>query len=489
MSVILTGAGCGSPRLLTAAARECLSNARHVVYDRLIHPDILQLAPPSCIFHPVGKRGSLHSIPQGEINELLIRLGREGGTVVRLKGGDPFVFGRGGEEAAALSSAGVEWSAVPGVSAAFGGAVSAGLPVTHRDVSPALSLVAGRHGRGRVDRDDCDILRSMTGSGTAALYMGASAFGDLSRKLLDMGKPPDTRVTVVVWGGWGRARRMDGTLLEMSGLSQNQRLPAPAVIYVGGTAGMDLAPQRGPLQGLQVAVCRPYPECWHTGRALEGLGADCYGLPLLSLAPLEPDDSKKAAQALCNADWLVLTSPRGPRELRRVVRDLRGVKGRVAAIGNGTAAALRQIGIEPDLVAGGTSESLASSLREAVRPGDSVVFARNERASDSASDAAEDAGASVTSVPTYRMMSRDVPGLDIMMEQWEACGLDAVLFGSSALSEEFARVIGRPAGVELIAWGPVCAGTVERVFARKPVTLPTPDADGLVFTLRRLRDS
>ncbi|MDR1514250.1 MAG: uroporphyrinogen-III C-methyltransferase [Synergistaceae bacterium] len=485
MSVILTGAGCGSPRLLTTAARECVSRADHIVYDRLIHPDILQLAPPGCTFHTVGKRQGYHMLPQREINELLIRLGREGGTVVRLKGGDPFIFGRGGEEASALKDAGVEWSAVPGVSSAFGGALSIGLPVTHRDVSPTISLVAGH--RGNNTTSDSAVLRCLAESGTAALYMGASAFSELSCKLLEMGKPPDTKVTVVVWGGWGRARRVDGTLAEMSELSRSQGLPAPAVIYLGGTSGMNLLPSVGPLQGLQIAVCRPYPECWDTGRALEELGADCYGLPLLSLEPQSPDDAEMTARAICCADWLVLTSPRGSAELRRVIRDLRGIKGRVAAIGEGTAASLRGIGIEPDLVAGGSSDDLASSLRKAVKPGETVVFARNERASNAAFKAALDAGASVSSVSTYRMIPRQTPGLDIMMEQWEACGLDAVIFGSSSLAEEYARVIGRRTTAKLIAWGSVCAETVERVFARKPITLPSPDMDGLLSVLKRLK--
>jgi uroporphyrinogen III methyltransferase/synthase len=486
MSVILTGAGCGSPRFLTAAARDCVSRADHIVYDRLIHPDILQLAPPGCIFHAVGKREGRHTLPQREINALLIKLGREGGAVVRLKGGDPFVFGRGGEEASALDNAGVEWSAVPGVSSAFGGALSIGLPVTHRDVSPTLSLVAGR--RGQDAAGDSAVLRCLAESGTVALYMGASAFGELSRKLLEMGKPPDTKVTVVVWGGWGRARRMDGTLADMSELSRSGGLPAPAVIYVGGTSGVNLMPSAGPLRGLQIAVCRPYPECWNIGRALEELGADCYGLPLLSVEPLSPDDAERTAQTLRRADWLVLTSPRGSAELKRVIRDLRNIEGRVAVIGEGTAASLRAIGIEPDLIAGGSSDNLASLLRRAVKPGESVVFARNERASNAAFMAARDAGASVSSVSTYRMIPNRTPGLDIMMEQWETCGLHAVIFGSSSLAEEYARVIGPGCTAKLIAWGSVCAETVENVFARKPITLPTPDMDGLLSVLRSLKD-
>ncbi|MDR0615882.1 MAG: uroporphyrinogen-III C-methyltransferase [Synergistaceae bacterium] len=492
MSVILAGAGCGSPRLLTIAARDCISRADHIVYDRLIHPDILQLAPSGCVFHAVGKRESRHTMPQREINELLIKLGRGGGTVVRLKGGDPFVFGRGGEEAMALESAGLDWSAVPGVSSALGGASSVGLPVTHRDSSSSVSLLAAHRRHDRGDGVSEPELRRIMESGTGALYMGASSFSKLSARLLEMGKSPDTAVTVVVWGGWGRARRLDGTLLEMNGISKSSGLPAPAVIYLGGTAGINLLPHRGPLAGLQIAVCRPYPECWDTGRALEELGADCYGLPLLSLVPIEPDGSEKTAQAMQtirDADWLVLTSPRGPAELKRVVRDMRLISGKVAAIGEGTAAALRRIGIEPDLVAAGNSRDLASLLREAVKPGESVVFARNERASDASEEAARAAGASVKSVHTYRMMPRDVPGLDIMREQWESCGLDAIIFGSSAMAEAYSGTIGRDFGARLIAWGAPCAETVERVLGRKPLVLPAPDMDGLLSVLRRLRDA
>jgi uroporphyrinogen III methyltransferase/synthase len=489
MSVILVGAGCGAPRLLTIAARDCVSRADHIVYDRLIHPDILQLAPPGCVFHMAGKKESNHAMPQGEINELLIKLGREGGSVVRLKGGDPFIFGRGGEEAMALESAGLEWSAVPGISSALGGASSVGLPVTHRGSSSSFSLIAAHRRHDRSDGDEEAALRCLMESGTAALYMGASAFSGLSLRLLEMGKPPDTLVTAVVWGGWGRARRLDGTLLDMSGMSRCSGLPAPAVIYLGGTAGMNLSPWKGPLSGLQIAVCRPYPECWDTGRALEELGADCYGLPLLSLAPLAPDDSEKIAQSVRSADWLVLTSPRGAAELRRILRDLRAIRGKVAAIGEGTAASLCKIGIEPDLVTAGNSRDLAHALREAVKSGESVVFARNERASDAAVEAARAAGASVKSVSTYRMIPREVPGLDIMREQWESCGLDAIVFGSSAMAEEYAGAIGDDFGAKLIAWGALCGEAVEKFFGRKAFVLPSPDMDGLLSVLTRLRDA
>jgi uroporphyrinogen III methyltransferase/synthase len=239
---------------------------------------------------------------------------------------------------------------------------------------------------------------------------------------------------------------------------------------------------------MQVVVCRPYPECWNTGRTLEELGADCYGLPLLSLEPLPPGDAEETSAALRGADWLVLTSPRGPLELRRVVRDLRGIKGRVVAIGEGTAKAARLIGIEPDHTCGGSSEEIARYLRVAVRPGESVLFARNERGSNAAFEAAVEAGASTRSVSTYRMTPREVPGLDVMKEQWGACGLDAVVFGSSALVDEYSRVIGSPPdSAHLIAWGSVCAGAVEKNFGRKAERLLSPDVNGLEEVLKSLR--
>ncbi|MDR1943814.1 MAG: uroporphyrinogen-III C-methyltransferase [Synergistaceae bacterium] len=490
MGVTLVGAGCGSPRLLTAAAAGCISKADHVVYDRLIHPDILQLAPRSCAFHQAGKKESRHTLPQDEINGLLIKLGRQGGNVVRLKGGDPFVFGRGGEEAIALEAAGVEWSAIPGVTSALGGALCSGLPLTHRDVSPRLSLSAAHRRHDLTDNDDALVRRLAEDEGTVALYMGASAFADLSDRLLEMGRRPDTPVALIVWGGWGRARRIDGDLAGMSVMSRRVGLPSPAVIYVGGTAGMKLSPKKGPLAGMQLAICRPYPECWETGRALEEFGADCYGLPLLALDPLPHKDAKEVSDALRAADWLVLSSPRGAAELKRAVRDLRGIRGRVAAIGEGTASALRAIGVEPDLVAGGTSENLADSLRKAVRPGELVIFARNERASNAAFAAAREAGALVRSLSTYRMTPREVPGLDVMREQWESCGLDAVVFGSAALAEEYSRVIGMPPdSARLIAWGAACADAAGKIFGRKIAKLSTPDISGLVETLSHLSDT
>ncbi|MCL2684626.1 MAG: uroporphyrinogen-III C-methyltransferase, partial [Synergistaceae bacterium] len=350
MSVWLVGAGCGLPGLLTLSAAECLSGADHVVYDRLIHPDVLQLAPQGCRFHLAGKRERNHSMRQEEINELLVSLGSEGGTVVRLKGGDPFVFGRGGEEAEFLEKSAVPWRAIPGVTSAVGGAVTSGLPPTHRDLSSSVLLVTG-HRRADINVDD-DSYWQMAASaeGTVAIYMGASNFAAVADRLLSCGKPPDTPVSVVRWGGWNRASRANGTLGEIASMIRRGDIRGPSVIYFGAAAGITLSSESGLLRGMQVVICRPYPECWNAGRAIEAMGADCYGLPLLRFEELDVGDSGK--NAIVSADWLVLTSPRGASRLTGLV-DIRRIRGKVVAIGEGTSSALKGLGIIPDLVAGG----------------------------------------------------------------------------------------------------------------------------------------
>jgi len=205
MTVHLVGAGCGGPLWLVLRARELLQEAAHVVYDSLIHPDLLQLAPEGCEFHPVGKRKGRPSHNQGDVNELLVRLGRSGDNVVRLKGGDPFVFGRGGEEAIALSEAGIPWTYTPGITAAIGGLGAAGIPPTHRGVADSITLVTGHSAGG--ESPNAELWRSIGSlGGTKAVYMGASSWGELHPLLRQGGMRPDEPCAAVVWGGWGRSR-------------------------------------------------------------------------------------------------------------------------------------------------------------------------------------------------------------------------------------------------------------------------------------------
>lgn len=502
MTVHLVGAGCGTPSWLTLRGAELLRTAEAVVYDRLIHPDLLQLCPKGCEYHPVGKRESDHTLPQKEINALLVELGKRLASVVRLKGGDPFVFGRGGEEALALEEAGLSWDAVPGITAALGGCAAAGLPPTHRGLSGAVTLATGRLGDGGAETTPDNgtnsgdprrnFLRELGAvPGTLCLYMSASSFAEAAPFLEAGGVTPDTPGACVTWGGWGRATLRSGTFGELIEASRRNALRSPSVLVLGRTAGVALHPLRGPLAGLQVAVCRPAPESWNTARRLEQLGADAYSVPLLEL---EERPLQGAADLLARADWIVCTSPRGAAQIKRCASDLRRLRGRLAAIGEGTARALALEGLPPDVTAEEpTSEGLARLLRSLIRPGERVAFVRNERASSLPEEAVRQAGGVPFELAAYRMIPKPLPGEELYRELWRQAPLHAVVFGSAALAEAWwDRFGGLPPGAVPVAWGETCARRIrelletQREGGRDVAVLESPDLPGLERVLRRL---
>ncbi len=475
MTVRLVGAGCGGPLWITLEGRRFLERADHVVCDSLIHPDLLQLAPSHCMFHFVGKRGDRPNPPQEEINGLLVRLGRAGGDVVRLKGGDPFVFGRGGEEAMALEEAGIPWTYTPGITAALGGLARAGIPPTHRGVADSVTLATGRSGG--ADGPDPDLWRPLGGvRGTKVVYMGASSWDRVAELLREGGMPEDAPCSVVTWGGWGRSVRRNFALGQDPGALQS-----PSVIAVGGTAATTLSPARGPLAGMQVAVVRPFPESWTTARTLEELGADAYSLPLLRCEEIRRDGE---ADTLASADWIVLTSPRGAPLLPRAT-DLRRIRARIAVIGPGTEASLLRIGLRADAVATpATSEGLARLLAGVVAERERVVFFRNEAGSPLPGNAVRERGAEVVNLDAYRMIPSLPPGWESVADSWSQRAPDAVVFGSAALADAWASLgLPFPPDAVPVAWGEPCGRTVSRLFGRKASVMEEPSTEGLVGIL------
>ncbi len=478
MTVFLTGAGCGGPRWLTAEAKEILSQADQVVHDDLIHPDLLQIAPEGCGFHMVGKRKGLHSSSQEDIEALLVDLGGRFKVVVRLKGGDPFVFGRGGEEALALQRAQIPWRYVPGITAAIGGLGSQGIPLTHRGSAETATLVTGHR---KDDRDDRELWERMAqAGGTRAIYMGASKGRSIARWLMESGEREDLPCSSVHWGGWGRSTRRDFSLKSVP-----EDLSSPSIIALGDVASLGLKPEDGPLKGLQVGIVRPYPESWTTARDLEALGADCYSLPLLKLKRLEHNWDR---DAISRSDWLVLTSPRGAALLPEAL-DLRRIGGKVVSIGPGTSRALREIGIERDHEATSpTSEGLAEALPRLVQPGDKVCFFRNARSSQLPFKAVSTAGAIPLDLKAYSMEASSLPGEDAYRSCWERTGLDSVAFGSAALVEAYFDLFGPlPEDTVPVVWGVHCAEAVREIFKREPMTMEEPSYQGLVSSLVKLK--
>jgi uroporphyrinogen III methyltransferase/synthase len=388
--VFLVGAGPGNPGLLTLRAVECLSRADLVLYDRLVPPRLLEHTPPACERICVTDLPGCHPDRWPHIYRLLIDAARQGKVVVRLQGGDPFLFGRGGEEAEALRQAGIPYEVVPGVTAGLGAAAYAGIPVTHRLHASGVVFVTGHEHPDKAEsRVDWAWLARF--SGTVVIYMGISRLPQIARALLDSGKPPDTPAAVIRWGTTGDQRTVEAPLGELAATVQREQVTAPALVVIGAVAALRprLAwAERRPLFGKRVLVTRPRHQAGDLVRRLEELGAVPVVLPAVEVR--EPADWGPVDQALADLpryQWLVFTSANGVhaliRRLRQTGRDLRALGGvRLAVIGPGTADALRSYHLEPDLVpAEFRSEALAAALKERAA-GQRVLLARADRGRD-----------------------------------------------------------------------------------------------------------
>jgi len=480
MTVHLVGAGCAGPLWITLEGKRLLERADAVVYDSLIHPDLLQLTPPGCEFFAAGKRKGRQGMRQHEINALLVRLGKTGGRTVRLKGGDPFIFGRGGEEAQALESEGIPWTYTPGITAAIGGLGRAGIPPTHRGLADSFTLAIGHaEGDGTPRNETWQRLAAATG-GTLAVYMGASSWGALSHLLVENGMSAETPCAAVTRGGWG----CSGTQRFCLGNGPSS-FQSPSILAAGGTAGLELSPGRGPIAGLQAGIVRPAPESWETARFLEELGADGYSLPLLAPEEL-PFQGEE--ELLSRASWVVLTSPRGAALFSRRI-DPRRISGKIASIGPGTTEALARSGLRADCEARpATSEALAALLSERAGSGELVVFFRNEAGSPLPEKAARCAGAHAVNIPAYRMIPSLPPGWESYGDLWDETGLDAVVFGSAALVDAWCRLeLTLQEKTVPVAWGSACARAAERLLGRDILVMKEPTLEGLVDALSEIR--
>lgn len=385
-SVDLVGAGPGDPGLITRLGVECLARAEVVVYDHLVNPRLLDLAPASAEFILAGKRAGKCVLRQPEINALLVELARAGRRVVRLKGGDPFLFGRGAEEAEALAAEGIAFRVVPGVTAGLGATAYAGISVTHRDAASAVAFVTG-HGEGDVpSRVDWAALAGF--AGTLVIYMGVARLRSSCDALIAAGKPRETPSALVHGGSLASQRTITAPLGQLADAVGRSGVGSPAIVVVGEVVDRR-APlawfERLPLFGRAIVVTRPAGEADGSARLLEALGAEVLVAPTVEILP--PDDFgpvDSAIDRLGEFDWLVFTSANGVRHflgrLMTTGRDLRAL-GRVklAAIGSATAEALAAFHLRADLVpASFRSEALADALRTQVCGG-RVLLARADR--------------------------------------------------------------------------------------------------------------
>ncbi|MGZ6975792.1 MAG: uroporphyrinogen-III C-methyltransferase [Acidimicrobiia bacterium] len=483
MTVYLVGAGPGDPGLLTRRGAELLALADVVVYDRLAHPALLDLAPSSAERVNVGKAPGAVEMDQDGINALLVDRGAAGRTVVRLKGGDPFVFGRGGEEAEALAAAGVAFEVVPGITSAIAAPAYAGIPVTHRGLSTHVTVVTGHEdpAKGTTDTDWAALAGA---GGTLVILMGAGHIGDIATRLIDGGRAPDTPVAAVRWGTLPSQRTIRATLATVA----DAGVRAPSAIVVGKVAALDLAWfEARPLFGRTIVITRAREQASALRVRLELLGAEVIELPTIELEPLE-----FALPDLGAYEWIVLTSANGvdalfDRGLAPAGLDARALASlQVAAIGPGTTAALARRGIRADLVPERfVAESLLEAFPKPKLEGASVLLARAEQARDVLPEGLADLGYDVDVLAVYRTV-RAEPAPEAL-ERVRAGAIDAITFTSSSTVSGFCDLVGplpepQPQAISI---GPVTSRTAAARGIRVDAEADPHSIDGLVEALVR----
>ncbi len=472
--VYLVGAGPGDPGLLTVKGRRCVETADVVVHDRLVDKRILRHAREQAEVIDVGKVRGQGGSTQPKINSLLVQRAKEGRRVVRLKGGDPFVFGRGGEEADALREAGVAFQVVPGVTSAIAAPAYAGIPLTHRGVASAFTVVTGTEAPGSQSSPiEWEALARRPG--TLVLLMAWESLPTIVEALLRHGKQPDTPTALVRWGTEPYQQTVVGTLESIEAKAAAAGLRPPVVAIIGEVVRLRERLRwfdNRPLWGRRVLVTRTRTQAGALSRLLDERGADAIELPTIETRPM--DDYGVLDDALADLqgrEWVVFTSTNAVGavfdRLRALGLDSRALHGtRVAAIGPTTASDLEQRGIKPDFVPDrAVSEALAEGLIDQGVQGGRVLLPRADAGREVLARSLREAGAAVDDVPVYRTVAPS--GLDDRLDDILDGGIDAATFTSSSTVRNLVRLLDggldRLSGVLVACIGPVTAATAREM--------------------------
>ncbi len=488
--VYLVGAGPGDRGLMTARSLELIAAADVVYYDRLIPTGALDGAREDAELVYVGKQPGVPSVPQAEIGERLIEAARAGRSVVRLKGGDPFVFGRGGEEGEALREAGVEFEVVPGVTAGIAATAYAGIPVTHRDDASAVAFVTGHEDPEKAETAlDWDALAAFPG--TLVFYMGVKRLGENAAALIAAGRDAGEPAAAIERGTWPGQRTVSATLGTIAETVIREEIGAPALIVVGPVAARRERLEwleRRPLHGRTVVVTRARAQASGLAATLRSLGAEAVELPAIRIEPRTGSEEVRAAMAGIGDYALVcLTSPNGVRlyfeALGAAGRDARALAGAtVAAIGPGTARALAAGGIKADVVPERfVAEALAEALAAVEVEGRRVLVARAAEARDVLPDALRERGAEVDVVALYETV-REAPDEAAVAAAQKA---DYVTFTSSSTVTNLAEALGDrfPKRARIVSIGPITSDSARAAGLTVDVEADPHDVDGLLAAL------
>jgi uroporphyrinogen III methyltransferase / synthase len=492
----LAGAGPGDLGLVTLRVKEVVSQADVIVYDALCNPGILEWAPAGAEIIYAGKRANQHALKQEETNALLVERTREGKRVVRLKGGDPFVFGRGGEEAEELHQAGLRFEVIPGVTSSIAAPAYAGIPVTHRDYTASLTIFTG-HEDPTKPESKLDYAHLAQNPGTRVMLMGVERLSTISKELMAHGASPELPVALVRWGTTGRQETLTGTLADIAAKVEAAGFKAPAVCIMGGVVKLREELnwfETKPLFGKRIVVTRTRKQAGALTSRLRDLGADVYELPTIRIEP--PKDLKEFGLLVAEAhtyDWIVFTSPNGVEAFFemffRIYKDVREIGGaRIAAIGPATAAKVReyhlQVDLQPkDFVAEGV---VAAFKQEGSVENLKILLARAEQARDVLPAELGKLGAIVDVAIAYRTVpeTEDVTGGQARFREE---GADLVTFTSSSTAENFmALKLPLPPNLKTASIGPVTSKTMRELGLSVDVEATQYDIPGLVDAVCRL---
>lgn len=491
--IYLVGAGPGDPGLFTVRAMELIRRADVIVYDRLVNDSILSEARPDCELIYVGKESSQHTLPQDDINALLADKALTGKMVVRLKGGDPFVFGRGGEEAMYAREKGIEFEIVPGVTSAIAAPAYAGIPVTHREYTSTLAIITGHEKPGK-EFSSIAWDKIATGAGTIVFLMGLENLGSIAENLINNGRPAQTPVALIQWGTTLQQRVVTGTLQDIAERASRAGMRPPVVIVVGEV--VELRERlawfdKRPLFGKRIVVTRARQQASQLVSRLMELGAEVLEYPTIAVQSIPRPDLAKALEQ--NWDWVIFTSVNGVDEFFRQIYnlgcDIRDVKGRVCAIGPATAKRLEERGIRVEAVPDEyRAEAAAEMLLGMMDTGQRALLPRAKGARPVLPDMLRNRGIVVEEIEIYEAVpdGRTPPGIRQYVENGD---FDLITFTSSSTVTNFIKVIGLQnfekikGSIRAACIGPVTAETARNEGIRVELVAREYTIDGLVAAI------
>ncbi len=500
--VSLVGAGPGDPGLLTVKALRLIQEADLIVYDTLANPDHLQFAKKGAVKLCVGKRFRYHPFSQEKINRLIIEASRDGKKVVRLKGGDPYLFGRGGEEALYLAKHRIPFEVVPGVTSATACAAYSGIPLTHREHNSSVTFLTG-HKAHDENLDTVDWEKIIGLKGTIVIYMGFYNLGRIAKRLIEKGMAPDTKVSVIQWGTLPRQKSCDGTLENIEHRVSQKGLGAPSIIIVGDVVSLKESLnwfEKLPLFGKRIVITRMRDKASALRERLSALGAQVLEFPLIEIKP-NPDGSAmdKAISELSSFDWLIFTSTYGVDAFFDRLEEKHGKDARclgkikIACVGPETSAALAKKGLRADLEPKRfETAALVEEFKRRFRAlrGVKILLLRTNIAPPDLEEGLKKLGAEVRRVTAYLTKFTKSPSLEIKKELM-GNRVDFVTFTSSSTVTGFIRSLGLKnikkisKKIRFASIGPVTSKTL-RGYGLKPYCeAKTFTTEGLAEALRK----